>query len=252
VASVAISVWSIRAAFMVDAGTFVIGALTTLPLRLRPMAPSDATPSAPSDLLAGLRLAWRIDTVRRTLLLGLALFCSWGASMVMEPLYVRDVLHRSSAAFGWLQTIFGLGLIVTTLFLPRLGERVVSVRAQALAVLASGAAVVIYLASESLPAAAVGIFFWGVLTALFLPPFYTLLQRATPADSHGRIMATAGMANGVAGLAATPLAGVLVAAFGVRSTALMVGAGLVLAGASGWVADQGAAKSASRAAASAG
>jgi MFS family permease len=252
VASVAISVWSIRAAFMVDAGTFVIGALTTLPLRLRPVAPSDATPSAPSDLLSGLRLAWRIDTVRRTLLLGLALFCSWGASMVMEPLYVRDVLHRSSAAFGWLQTIFGLGLIVTTLFLPRLGERVVSVRAQALAVLASGAAVVIYLASESLPAAAVGIFFWGVLTALFLPPFYTLLQRATPADSHGRIMATAGMANGVAGLAATPLAGVLVAAFGVRSTALMVGAGLVLAGASGWVADQGAAKSASRAAASAG
>jgi MFS family permease len=252
VASVAISVWSIRAAFMVDAGTFVIGALTTLPLRLRPMAPTDAPPSAPSDLLSGLRLAWRIDTVRRTLLLGLALFCSWGASMVMEPLYVRDVLHRSSAAFGWLQTIFGLGLIVTTLCLPRLGERVVSVRAQALAVLASGAAVVVYLASESLLAAAVGIFLWGVLTALFLPPFYTLLQRATPPDSHGRIMATAGMANGVAGLAATPLAGVLVAAFGVRPTALMVGAGLVLAGASGWVADQGAAKSASRAAASAG
>ncbi|MDA8046179.1 MAG: MFS transporter [Actinomycetota bacterium] len=252
VASVAISLWSIRAAFVVDASTFVVGVITTLPLRLRPPVTPDPATATPTDLLAGLRLAWRIVTVRRTLLLGLALFCSWGASMVMEPLYVRDVLHRSGATFGWLQTIFGVGLIVTTLLLPRLGDRVVSVRAQAVSVLASAGAVVVYLASASLPAAAIGIFFWGMLTALFLPPFYTLLQRSTPPDSHGRVMATAAMTNGVAGLATTPLAAVLVTAFGVRSTALAVATGLLVAGAAGWLTDQGAAKRASRAAATAG
>ncbi|MDE3205208.1 MAG: MFS transporter [Acidobacteriota bacterium] len=259
VASVAISVWSVRAAFVVDAATFVVGALTTLPLRLRPVRPVDVHDGAgathgsgTSDLWSGLRLAWRVGSVRRTLLVGLALFGSWGASMVMEPLYVRDVLHRSSATFGWLQTVFGLGLIVTTLLLPRLGERVVNGRAQALSVMASAGAVTLYLATSSLVAAAVGIFLWGVLTSLFLPPFYTLLQRSTPADSHGRIMATAGMANGVAGLVTTPLAGVVVAAVGVRTTALAVAAGLLAAGASGWLADQGAANSESRAAARAG
>ncbi len=258
VASVAISVWSVRAAFVVDAATFVVGALTTLPLRLRPVGPagsheSGATHgSGSSDLWSGLRLAWRVGSIRRTLLLGLALFGSWGASMVMEPLYVRDVLHRSSATFGWLQTVFGLGLIVTTLLLPRLGERVVNGRAQAASVMASAGAVTLYLATSSLVAAAIGIFLWGVLTSLFLPPFYTLLQRSTPAESHGRIMATAGMANGVAGLVTTPLAGVVVAAVGVRSTALAVAAGLLAAGASGWLADQGAANSESRAAARAG
>ncbi|HMC40539.1 MAG TPA: hypothetical protein VKI19_12810 [Acidimicrobiales bacterium] len=126
-------------------------------------------------------------------------------------------------------------------------------RAQAGAVLASAVAVTLYLASGRLPVAVVGIFLWGAVTALFLPPFYTLLQRATPADSHGRVMATAGTANGVAGLATTPLAGVAVGVVGIRTCALALAAGLVLAGTSGlWAAGQEEAKSESRAAASAG
>jgi MFS family permease len=252
VASVAISLWSIRGAFVIDAVTFVIGILTLLPLRLHPViSGADARPD-PTDLLSGLRLSWREPTVRRTMLLGLAVFCSWGASMVMEPLYVRDVLHRSSATFGMLQTVFGVGLIAMTVVLPRLGDRVVSVHAQALAVVASSAAVALYLASGNLPVAVVGIFLWGALTALFLPPFYTLLQRSTPPDSHGRVMAVAGTANGVGGLIATPLAGVAVGAFGIRACALFLAGGLVLAGLTVWRAAQGAAKSPSSAAASAG
>jgi MFS family permease len=233
VASVAIAVWSIRAAFVVDAATFVVGIATLLPLRLRPVAARDGDAVA-SDLLAGIRLSWRLPTVRRSMLLGLAVFGSWGASMVMEPLYVRDVLHRSSATFGWLQTTFGVGLITMTILLPRLGDRVVNVRAQAAAVLGSAGAVVLYLASGTLPLAAAGIFMWGAVTALFLPPFYTLLQRSTPARSHGRVMAAAGTVNGVAGLVTTPLAGVAVAAFGIRTTALAVAAGLAVAGGAGW------------------
>jgi MFS family permease len=234
IASVAIAVWSIRAAFVVDAVTFLIGIATTLPLPLRPVAaPSEHGPG-PGDLLAGVRLSYRLPLVRKTMLLGLAVFCSWGASMVMEPLYVRDVLHRSSATFGLLQTIFGIGLICMTALMPRLGDRVVSIRAQAFAVLASAATVPLYLASGNLTVAAVGIFLWGMVTALFLPPFYTLLQRATPADSHGRVMAVSGTVNGLAGLAMTPLAGLAVGAFGVRACALVLAAGLAMAGAAGW------------------
>lgn len=158
VASVAIAAWSIRGAFVVDAVTFVIGIASLLPLHLRPVTGEAKQLPSPRDALAGVRLSWRLVAVRRTMLLGLAVFCSWGASMVMEPLYVRDVLHRSSATFGWLQTIFGLGLISMTAVLPRIGERAVSLRAQAATVLASAVAVVVYLASGSLPVAAVGIF----------------------------------------------------------------------------------------------
>ena len=256
IASVAIAIWSIRAAFIVDAITFLIGIGTTLPLQLRPVARESSSGPGAGDLLAGVRLAYQLPMVRKTMLLGLAVFCSWGASMVMEPLYVRDVLHRSSATFGLLQTIFGVGLICTTALMPRLGDRVVSIRAQAFAVLASAATVPLYLASGNLTVAAVGIFLWGMVTALFLPPFYTLLQRATPVDSHGRVMAVSGMVNGMAGLAMTPLAGLAVGAFGVRACAVVLAAGLALAGGAGWWSAQDPvddlARSESRAAASAG
>lgn len=254
VASVAIAAWSIRGAFVIDAATFVVGLVTVLPLRLRPVPPLGPAGLSASDVLAGVRLSWRLPTVRRTMLLGLAVFCSWGASMVMEPLYVRDVLHRSSATFGWLQTIFGVGLIAMTLLLPRLGDRVVNVRAQAGAVLASAATVALYLASGSLPVAAVGVFCWGAVTALFLPPFYTLLQRSTPPETHGRVMATASAVTGLAGLITTPLAALAVAAVGVRPTALVLAGALALAGVSGWqsVQERALENSESRAAASAG
>ena len=176
--------------------------------------------------------------------------------MVMEPLYVRDILNRSSATFGLLQTIFGVGLICMTALMPRLGERVVSIRAQSFAVMASAATIPLYLASGNLSVAAVGIFLWGTMTALFLPPFYTLLQRATPTESHGRVMAVSGTANGLAGLAMTPLAGLAVGAFGVRACALALAVGLVVAGAAGWLSAQEpveeGARSESRAAARAG
>lgn len=238
VASVVIAAWDIRGAFVVDAATFVLGALAVIPLRLRPVPVSDDHVPTPDDLLAGVRLAWRTVTVRRTLLLGLAVFCSWGASMVMEPLYVRDVLHRSGATFGLLQTVFGVGLISATACLPRLGDRVVSVRALAVATAASGVAAATYLGTPVMAVAFAGIFVWGALTGLFLPPLYTLLQRSTPPDSHGRIMATAGTVNGFAGLITTPLAGVAVAAVGIRASVLVICAGLVLAGGAGWRAAQ--------------
>ena len=258
IASVAISVWSIRAAFVVDACTFVIGIATTLPLHLKPVPMAGSAEHVPGagDLLEGLRLSRCLPVVRKTMLLGLAVFCSWGASMVMEPLYVRDVLHRSSATFGLLQTIFGVGLICMTAFMPRLGDRVVTLRAQAFAVMASAATIPLYLASGNLSVAAVGIFLWGMVTALFLPPFYTLLQRTTPTESHGRVMAVSGTANGLAGLAMTPLAGLAVGAFGVRACALVLAGGLLVAGGAGWLSTQDpvedGARSESRAAARAG
>lgn len=251
-AAVVISVGSIRTAFLVDAVTFVIGALSLLPLRVRDAAAGGDGETPATDVLAGLRLSWHTPTVRRTLGLGMAVFLSWGASMVMEPLYVRDVLHRSSAMFGFLQTFFGIGLILATVALPKLGERVVSVRAQAGCLVASAATIAGYLASGQLEVAAVSVFLWGVVTGIFIPPFYTLLQRATPPEAHGRVMATAAMVNGLSGLVATPIAGVAVAAVGIRTTAVVESVGILILGCWGWVRVQAEGSNPSRAAASAG
>ena len=138
--SLAISLWGIKAAFIFDAATFVVGTLAVLPLRLRPVRHETAVSVSGRDILAGWHLARSIVDVRRTLALALAVFSSWGVFMVIEPLYVRTVLHRTPATLGLLQTVFGVGLIGATVWLPRIGDRVATVRALAISVVGSGAA----------------------------------------------------------------------------------------------------------------
>lgn len=221
--SLAINAWGIQAAFVFDAATFAVGALSVLPLKLR--ASSRGTERMPSrrELMAGLALARSIPDVRRTLWLAFAVFCSWGAFMVIEPLYVRDVLHRSPATLGWLQTVFGVGLITTTALLPRIGDRVASVRVLAAAVAFSGVAAAVYVGTRSLLVAMAGVFVWGVDVAFFMPPMQTVLQRATPMAAHGRVMSLAATANGLGSLVAIPIAGLAVGAMGVSATGALVG-----------------------------
>jgi predicted MFS family arabinose efflux permease len=231
--SLAISWWGIQAAFIFDAATFVVGTLAVLPLQLRPLPPGPRPSAGLSDLLAGLRLAQRTTDVRRTLLLAAAVFCSWGAFIVVEPLYVRNVLHRSPATLGLLQTVFGVGLIGTTALLPRIGDRVATVRDLAASVVVSGLAAALYVGTRSITVAMVGVFLWGVDVAFFMPPMQTILQRSTPAEAHGRVMALAGAANGFGGLIAIPLAGAAAGVIGVSATGVLAGLLASLAGAGG-------------------
>jgi predicted MFS family arabinose efflux permease len=228
--SLAISWWGLDAAFYFDAATFLVGCIAVMPLRLRPLGGGPDPERDRRDLLAGLRLARRITDVRHTLGLAAVVFCSWGAFVVLEPLCVRDVLHRSPATLGLLQTVFGLGLIGTTAIIPRVGDRVASVRGLSLSVILSGVAAALYVGTHSLAVAMAGVFLWGVDVAFFMAPMQTLLQRSTPAEAHGRVMALTGTANGVAGLIAIPTAGVLVAAVGVRGAGALVGGLVTLAG----------------------
>lgn len=246
VGSAAIAAWGIRAAFLIDAATFVIGALAVASLRVPPIGignqpesatgPGRAGRAAWRDMKAGLALARRIDAVRRTLLLAVAVFMSWGAFFVLEPLYVRTVLHRSPALLGLFQTVFGTGLVLTSIVLPRLGDRLVSVRALAATVGLSGLAAVTYVGTRSLPVAFVGVFAWGVDVAFFMAPMQTLLQRSTPARAQGRVLALAAAAEGVGSLATIPLAGIAVGLIGVGGTGAVVGGSALAVGIGAWLA----------------
>ena len=234
--SLAIGVWGIGAAFLFDAATFAVGAAALVGVRLRAVPAGDAPVAPPSvvrELLEGLSLARHIGDVRRTLALAGAVFLSWGAFFVLEPLYVRDVLHRSPAVLGLFQTVFGIGLLATTALLPRIGDRVASVRMLAVSVAVSGLAAAVYVGTHSIAVAMVGVFLWGVDVAFFMPPMQTLLQRATPANAHGRVLSLSSTMNSLGDVVAIPVAGLLVAALGVSLTGAAVGAMAVLAGLAG-------------------
>jgi len=237
VAAGAIALWGLRGAFLVDAATFAVGIAVVLPLRLRHLSThSEATDPAAdpttvwAEVREGFALVRRVPILRFTLLLSSVVFVTWAAYVVVEPIYVRDVLNRPASFFALLQTAFGVGLVVTGLTLPRLGERVTGTRALSLSVLLSGLTAGLYVGTRNPAVAVVGVFLWGVDVAFFSAPSRTLLQRNSPPEAHGRVLALYRTAHSVADVFALPLTGLAAGVIGVQAAALCVASTAIVAG----------------------
>jgi hypothetical protein len=87
------------------------------------------------------------------------------------------------------------------------------------AVLASAIAAPVYVGTNFVVAAFVGVSIWGGATAWLIAPRDTLLQRATPVPAHGRILAIDNALRSWAHVVALPLAALMVGWFGVRPAA---------------------------------
>ncbi|MDQ3107624.1 MAG: MFS transporter [Actinomycetota bacterium] len=233
VAALAIAAWGLRGAFIVDAATYLIGIAVVAPLVLR--TPSNHDGEAPSgnlrrDLREGFALVARQPVLRFTLLLSSIVFVTWSTFVVVEPIYVRDVLGQPASFFALLQTAFGIGLVGTGLLLPRLGDRVAGPRALSLSVVLSGLTAAVYVGTRIPAVAVAGVFLWGVDVAFFSAPSRTLLQRNSPPSTHGRVLALYRTVHSGADVIALPLAGLAAGVAGVQSTALAVATLPFLAG----------------------
>jgi len=218
--------WGIKGAFYADAATFVVGALVALRIRVGPI-PRDPEQHATStwhELRAGVTLARRTVGLRWTLMVASCIYLLWAAFGVLEPLYVRDVLGASEETFALLQTVFGVGLVLTGLVLAGVGDRVARPRYVAIAMIASGATAALYLGTESRVVAFVGVFLWGVDTAFFFVPARTLLQRYAPRAFHGRVLSLNQSLEAAAGIVMTPLVALALGVIGVQALGITAGA----------------------------
>ncbi len=233
VAAAAIAVAGLRAAFVVDAVTYLVGIAVVAPLVLSEVA-ARPRERLRVELAEGVRVAAAEPTVRFTMLVSMAVFLTWGTFMVVEPLYSRDVLGRPPSFFALLQTAFGATLMAAGLAVPRFGEGVASRRALAVSVMLSGAAAALYVGTRSPVVAVLGVSLWGIDVAFFMAPSRTLLQRHSPPEAHGRVMALYATTHSVADTVSLPLAGLAAGLVGVQATAMVVASATVLAGAFGW------------------
>lgn len=219
--------WGISGAFAVDAVTWLVGALVALRMRVPHVRPArDEGVSSWHELREGARLARHVEGLRWTFVVATSVYALWAVFGVLEPLYVRDVLHESDATFALLQTTWGVGLVVTTLVLAASGDRLARPTVIGGAVVASGLTAALYLGTHSLPVAFVGVFLWGVDVAFFYVPARTLLQRYAPERYHGRVMALNHSIEPATGVVMTPLAAI---ALGVVSVSVLGVAAGVLA-----------------------
>jgi MFS family permease len=235
VAAVAIAAAGLRGAFIVDAVTYLVGIAVVLPLPLRRPAHEDGAlvtgrSTLRDDLREGLALVVGRPVLRFTMVLSSIVFVTWSTFIVVEPIYVRDVLDRPASFFAVLQTAFGIGLVSTGLLLPKLGDRVAGPRALSLSVLLSGLTAGLYVGTGIEAVAIVGVFLWGVDVAFFSAPSRTLLQRHSPPAAHGRVLALYRTVHSAADVVALPLAGLAAGVAGVQTTALVVATLPVMAG----------------------
>ncbi|MFA5885021.1 MAG: MFS transporter [Acidimicrobiia bacterium] len=223
--------WGLTGAFLVDAGTFLVGALVAMGLRVPPaLASAEEAESPWREVRAGLTLVRRSDGLRWTLGVVGSVYLLWALFGLLEPLYVRDVLGESDTVFALLQTVYGIGLVGAGLALAAIGDRVARPRYVAFAIVASGATAALYVGTQSLIVAGVGVFLWGADVAFFYVPAKTLLQRYAPMEFHGRVLSLNQSLEPAAGMIVTPLGAFALGVVGVQLLGVLGGAVAAIGG----------------------
>jgi MFS transporter, DHA3 family, macrolide efflux protein len=217
--------FSVDAVFVVDAVTSVIAVALVTPVRLRSVAAGErGSPFA--ELREGFRFSYSSRPIRLYLMVGAFLWMGFGTFAALEPLFFRDILGTSPEALGWINSVFGAGLIAGSALLSRLPASLTSARNAAVGAIGSGLGAIAYTGSTDLRLVALGVGFWGLVLGLLLPLLRTLTHYATPDGLLGRVMGVYLFHNTAGELVPLTFVPALAAIWGVQ--AVLVGSGVVV------------------------
>jgi MFS family permease len=246
-ASVLMAVAGFRTAFAADAATYLVSVLVMIPLPVLPWPDEPQSAGAAATGRSACGVPWlrkatagavtvaRDPGLRRVTLARIGVIFTSGAFLVIEPLYARHVLSRPPSQFALFEAAIGVGAIVTGLALPVIRRRLPVTR-PALEVMAAGAisyglTAVLFTGTPWIPVAYIGAFAWGASGTVFYTVAATTLQRLAPAGTLGQVAGVISTAESTIENLSMPLAGVLLAATGIRAGALVLAAAAVAAGA---------------------
>jgi Na+/melibiose symporter-like transporter len=103
-------------------------------------------------------------------------------------IYVRDVLHSTSAVFGVLNTLIGIGMIIGTQLLMRFARHVPQQNLVVYGLGGMGLAILITAACGTMGSTAAGMFGLGLCASAIFVTATTLIQHETPHELLGRVM----------------------------------------------------------------
>lgn len=213
--------------FAIDAATSLVAALLVWRAHIH-LPPRTAEARHPlAELRDGLQAAYSLRPVRYYVLGGTLVWLGFGAFGALEPLFYRDAVHTSVETIGWVNTLFGAGLLLGAASLRRLPRTIVSAKWATLVMSATGLGALLYVGTTDLRFIAAGALAWGLIIGLVDPLLRTLLHRDTPPGLVGRVVGTSETHRRAGELLPLAVAPSLAAAFGVQAT--LIGGGLVVA-----------------------
>ena len=187
-----------------------------------------------AEFLNGLRFAYGHERIRFYILLGSTVFLLFGFFSALEPLFFRDVLGVEIEVLGWINSLFGVGMVVGTRISASLPERFRSARALTLLVALNAVGVVLYVGTGRLAIVATAGAVWGLVIGTMIPLHRTLLQINAPESMVGRVMGVNQMHSEGGHLIPLTFAPALAAVFGVQNTLISSGIVVLVSAALFW------------------
>lgn len=212
------------AIFVVDAATSLLGAALLIPVKVRAMPGERSRSGGLSELKAGFSFAYGHPRLRFYIWLGSSVWLLFGIFSALEPIFYRDVLGVEVETLGWVNSVFGLGLVAGTLLVGRLPARFRTAVTLTTLVGANALGVLAYVGTDILSVVLAAAPFWGVIIGMMAPLHRTMLQINTPDQFMGRIMGVNHIHSEVGHLLPLAVAPAIAAVLGVQRTLLLSGA----------------------------
>lgn len=212
--------------FVLDAATSVVAVALVTRVVLRPGTRSEERRTAFREMKEGFSFVWTSRPLRLYLGVFAALWLSFGAFGALEPLFYRDVLGTGPEALGWVNTVFGAGIVAGSILLGRAPRRFLCARAALVGAAGSGLGAIVYTGTDDLRVVVVGAVYWGIVLGVMFPLVRTLIQLATPDQLIGRVMGTTNVSSQVGELVPLTFVPALAASFGIQP--VLVGSGICL------------------------
>lgn len=219
-------VWGLRAVFFVMAALSLLAAGCAFMVRIEEKPSSQSKRHPLAELRDGLRVSYTTPSLRYVILLGTLAWFGFGAFSALEPLFYRDAVGVGVEWIGYMNTLFGVGLVLGAWLLPKLPKRIVCARGAAVTVALLGLGAVGYVGTTRLPVIAVGAVAWGVVIGLAEPLLRTLIHVDSPHEYVGRITSTAQYHRSAGELVPLAFAPGLAAVFGVQP--VLIGGGILV------------------------
>lgn len=217
----------IDAIFVLDAATSLIAAVILIPVKVRRLHEEGAHGGGLTELREGFKYAYNSPRLRFYIFLGTAVWLLFGTFSSLEPIFYRDVLGVEVATLGWINSIFGIGLVAGTLVASRLPERYRTAFWLTVLVGMNAIGVLAYVGTDLLSVVVFAAPFWGVIIGLMAPLHRTMVQINSPDRLVGRIMGVNHIHSEVGHLIPLAIAPAVAATLGVQQT--LLGAGLIVA-----------------------
>ncbi|MBA3350330.1 MAG: MFS transporter [Actinobacteria bacterium] len=218
--------WTLDWIFVLDAATSIVAVALVAGVGLRSGFRQKERLPAFKEMRDGLAYAWASPPLRLYLGVFAAMWVSFGAFGALEPLFYRDILRTGPQALGWVNTVFGGGVVAGSMTLGRLPQRFVCARAAVVGAAGSGLGAILYTGTADIRIVVAGAVYWGIVLGAMFTMVRTLIQLSTPDQLVGRVMGTTNVSSQVGELLPLSFVPALAGLAGIQP--VLVGSGVCL------------------------